>query len=151
MKTKIDRRTFIKLMALTSLGSLTLLSCQKPQKLNMTCSELLDYSIVKYNNEEEKIDYVISDGYGKYYALELNNQKISSRVIYDFSSDKNRNLEKEITDNFINALNVSYMEPALISLEENIGPKYEYDAADLQTNLDKIKNELKVQTKTLSK
>lgn len=151
MKNKIDRRTFIKLLALTTLSPLTLSSCKAAPKKSLTCSELLDYSLINYNDGAEQIAYVITDGYGIYYALELNDQNIDRKVIYDISNDKDRDLEKDVDDNFINALNISYMEPALISLEENIGPNYEYTAEELQANLDKIKEEIKVKPKILTK
>ena len=153
MKTKINRRTFIKLIGLTTLSALALPSCKKPTKKVMTAAELYDYSIIRYYEDNEpKLKYVIPVAYSVVYDLKIEDDSIEEEILYDMAEDDEKDIEKSIKENIINALNIDFYEPALNSLEENFGPKYEYTTEELNSNLEIVKRNLnKDKTKVLTK
>ena len=144
---KIDRRTFIGIISISALG-LLFQGCSNMKKKTMKSSELYDFNLITYDEEAK---YVIYDGYGTFLELGLDKDYITVHNIYDISKDEKADFRKDNYENFKNALNITFMEPALLSLEENIGEKDEYSIPELQTNLDIINENLKVQNKVLSK
>ncbi|MBR3362361.1 MAG: hypothetical protein IKG40_00375 [Bacilli bacterium] len=144
---KIDRRTFIKLISISALGLISQ-GCSTMRKQTMKPSELYDFNVVIYDNEAK---YVIYDGYGNFLALGLDKEYLTIHNLYDISKDEKANPKKEVYENFENAFNITFKEPALFTLEENIGEKDEYSISDLQNNLNIIKENLKEKNKVLSK
>ena len=148
---EINRRTFIKLIGLASLETLTLSGCKKPVRKSKSAYELMDYDVIKYNDGEEKLAYIVYDGYGRYYELKFDDEYIREDEIYAVATDENYKEDKDILENMTDSLNVTYMNQALVSLEENIGYKEEYTKKELQDNLDIIKESLKSKNKILTK
>ena len=151
----ISRKTFLKAVGLTLFATTSVITtgCQEKLRRNLSFSELDNYEIITCAVGRGKIAmYTIYSGSGGYLALDLSGNSIEEYLIYDINFDEEANKELSIHENFVKSLNITSFEPALVSLEKNIGLKEVYTIKELQDNLNKFTNKLNNQkTKALTR